>query len=969
MPDVPDENEGQAAWNADLGEGGNPGELEPSESDGTYRLAKEAPTRRPLTSMTPKPVVEPLPPRRIASKNSGDRLALAGYNLLIFLTSVCVMTLELTASRIIGKHLGASIYTWTSVIGVILAGITLGNWLGGWLADRYDRNRALGWMYLLSSISSAGVLLLEQMVDKLDRPESFSWPFWVLTVVALLFLLPAMALGATSPLIAALALSRSNRLGSTVGNVYAWGACGSIVGTFLTGFYLVDVLGSRAIVGLIAISLAVLAATMAAKRRIFRTVVLVGWLQLFLFTWSAASATETSWGGALDRFAAVTGFLRSDDGGVRRAAWYRFGSNVGLKLHELGLVLRLRDDQIGRYYDESRYSYIHVAEGRQNGVPVKILRLDKLIHSFYDPAEPTALHYDYEEIYAAVTKTAVADRQETLSTKVPDFAEWDDIREQLPAAAQFEEASRTLTLDRIDAELTERLLRLAPDADYWFAVNQLASATTRPGWGGMEAYTLDGLPPEVSIPEDLAGKIRFDNRLRLLTAYAPVTPELHQRLIDLSPRSPWYWAILNLRGQAGQISAFFIGGGGYIFPRWLASEFPGTNRIDVAELDPAVREAVVAELGLTPEDEARITTIIGDARQVVDERLKENRQRIARNEPPITYDFIYGDAFNDFSVPWHLTTLEFQRKLKELLSPDGVLQVNLIDVYPRAEYPGRPLGHAEIAYDNFLPPGLMKDPVFPPNQFIAVRPKFGPIEVQMLAAGKYRLRTSRILDDRYRDQLLSLDPQNSIWTKAVDKLVDETRHSEPFPGQVPAALIPAQQSPYVWMSAPEPFAAFELQPTESGQYVLGYRGAMSDDARRKLSELDPQNAAWQTALTELQQATRKTQAGQFLSRYVYTASLAFPNVYVFSTSTNIALRTNRDTFIIVCSLEPMDLTRLDRTDYWSGQPFATLETTGAEAAVTLSGHMGALLEMARGQALTDDFAPVDNLLLPIFARH
>ena len=49
----------------------------------------------------------------------------------VFFSSACIMILELVASRLIARHLGASLYTWTSVIGVVLAGITLGNYVGG----------------------------------------------------------------------------------------------------------------------------------------------------------------------------------------------------------------------------------------------------------------------------------------------------------------------------------------------------------------------------------------------------------------------------------------------------------------------------------------------------------------------------------------------------------------------------------------------------------------------------------------------------------------------------------------------------------------------------------------------------------------------------------------------------------------------------------------------------------------------
>ncbi|HBY98550.1 MAG TPA: spermidine synthase, partial [Chloroflexi bacterium] len=43
------------------------------------------------------------------------------------------------------------------------------------------------------------------------------------------------------------------------------------------------------------------------------------------------------------------------------------------------------------------------------------------------------------------------------------------------------------------------------------------------------------------------------------------------------------------------------------------------------------------------------------------------------------YDFIFGDAFNDFSVPYHLTTREFASQVRAHLAPDGLYLVNIID--------------------------------------------------------------------------------------------------------------------------------------------------------------------------------------------------------------------------------------------------------------------------------------------------
>lgn len=113
------------------------------------------------------------------------------------------------------------------------------------------------------------------------------------------------------------------------------------------------------------------------------------------------------------------------------------------------------------------------------------------------------------------------------------------------------------------------------------------------------------------------------------------------------------------------VSAFFIGGGSYTFPRWVLHQWPDA-KVDVAEIDPLVQEANRLALGLKKDTPVR--TFIGDARNVVDDLPAEAR-----------YDFFFGDAFNDLSVPWHLTTVEFARKVKSRLRPDGAYLLNVID--------------------------------------------------------------------------------------------------------------------------------------------------------------------------------------------------------------------------------------------------------------------------------------------------
>ena len=54
-------------------------------------------------------------------------------------------------------------------------------------------------------------------------------------------------------------------------------------------------------------------------------------------------------------------------------------------------------------------------------------------------------------------------------------------------------------------------------------------------------------------------------------------------------------------------------------------------------------------------------------------------------EPDRQYTLIMGDAFNDYSVPYHLTTREFNERVRAWLAEDGIYMVNLIDG-PRRDF-------------------------------------------------------------------------------------------------------------------------------------------------------------------------------------------------------------------------------------------------------------------------------------------
>jgi spermidine synthase len=63
----------------------------------------------------------------------------------------------------------------------------------------------------------------------------------------------------------------------------------------------------------------------------------------------------------------------------------------------------------------------------------------------------------------------------------------------------------------------------------------------------------------------------------------------------------------------------------------------------------------------------------------------EDARLFLEREPTDLYDLIMGDAFNDFSVPYHLTTKEFNDRVRAWLEDDGLYFVNIIDG-PRGDF-------------------------------------------------------------------------------------------------------------------------------------------------------------------------------------------------------------------------------------------------------------------------------------------
>lgn len=483
----------------------------------------------------------------LALERAGDmpagRVRLGDLALLSFIASLAFMAFEMVAGRLVQRHLGSSVYGWTSVIGVLLGGLSLGNYFGGKMADRIFSEKQASWLFLFASVLVATVLIAESppgwlvrnpighyLRGEVSQPLAgeegaflsqaiimSGYPWWarVLIWTTFVFFIPAVTLGTVSPVVAKLAVDRARharQTGTAIGAVYAWGMVGSILGTFATGFFLIDLLGTKGMILALATMLALCATYLGTVWHAVWAGIPLG-LCVIAFTpvpWLEAQAV--AWG------------VREEKG------------NPAAEDFEIAHI------------DESNYYYIKVSNSIEGGKQKRTLVLDNLIHGYFVVDHPEQLDYDYEHIYAIVTKRALDSKKSSGDPTAP------------------------------------------------------------------------------------AG-----------------TP----------------------------LSTLFLGGGSYTFPRYLQKVYPGTA-CDVAEIDPAVTRANHIATFLpqpvppgTTLKSPGIHTVWGDARQFVEKRYQGEKK----------YDLIFGDAFNDFSVPWHLTTRQFNDRIAQMMTDDGIYMINIIDIY------------------------------------------------------------------------------------------------------------------------------------------------------------------------------------------------------------------------------------------------------------------------------------------------
>ncbi len=274
----------------------------------------------------------------------------------MFIASFCSLVIEMVAGRILAPFVGVSIYTWTSIIGVILAGISIGAYIGGKLVDRFPFRKTLGWLLLLSGIAALTIIPLTNLVASYRFNLPLMIRIFIVTMV--IFFLPGCILGTISPVVVRLTLKNLDSAGNVIGKIYAVSTLGAIIGTFATGFLLISWMGTRSIIltmGIILIMAALFSGALFKTRKAIAVFVII--------------AAPCIWG-----------------------------------VYAFAFKIPLRENTY--FYKESDYYTIKLmtTTSSDQKTSLKAMVLDNLIHSYVCLEDPLHIEYEYERIYSDVLK-------------------------------------------------------------------------------------------------------------------------------------------------------------------------------------------------------------------------------------------------------------------------------------------------------------------------------------------------------------------------------------------------------------------------------------------------------------------------------------------------------------------------------------------------------------------------------------
>ena len=203
-------------------------------------------------------------------------MKLGKLEVIVLVSGAVVMVVEILGSRIVAPFFGSSLYVWTSLIGVVMASLSLGYFLGGRVSRKDPSFKTISLIFFTASLLVALLAVFKDAVLFLFTGTGTK--IGSLAVSAILFGPVSVLLGAISPIAVRIKTEKAEEAGAESGALYAISTFGSIVGTFLAGFFLIPSFGITFILGLMSFvlfSLSLLAFSGPKKTAALRTLVII----------------------------------------------------------------------------------------------------------------------------------------------------------------------------------------------------------------------------------------------------------------------------------------------------------------------------------------------------------------------------------------------------------------------------------------------------------------------------------------------------------------------------------------------------------------------------------------------------------------------------------------------------------------------------------------------------------------------
>jgi spermidine synthase len=163
------------------------------------------------------------------------------------------------ASRVIAPYFGNSVYVWGSLIGVFLAALSVGYFLGGRISTRWPEIGPFLALVFLAGAATYPIPHFSGAVLGQIAARDFGPRGNPLLGSTVLFFIPSALMATISPYAVRLRTKSVEGVGGVAGLLYALSTLGSIVGTLLAAFVLISTFGVRSIIQILGATEMVLA--------------------------------------------------------------------------------------------------------------------------------------------------------------------------------------------------------------------------------------------------------------------------------------------------------------------------------------------------------------------------------------------------------------------------------------------------------------------------------------------------------------------------------------------------------------------------------------------------------------------------------------------------------------------------------------------------------------------------------------